>query len=75
MRAREFLREELLSGFHVYGASVRVKNPAYTTSADVAIFAKNPSNLACDDWIGSSLLVYSSFLVEDKSHSFLNLRY
>ena len=43
MRAREFLREELLSGFHVYGASVRVKNPAYTTSADVAIFAKNPS--------------------------------
>ena len=43
MRAREFLREELLTGFHVYGASVRVKNPAYTTSVDVAIFAKNPS--------------------------------
>ena len=43
MRAKEFLREELLSGFHVYGASVRVKNPAYTTSVDVAIFAKSPS--------------------------------
>ena len=43
MRAKEFLREELLSGFHVYGASVRVKNPSYTTSADVAIFAKSPS--------------------------------
>jgi hypothetical protein len=43
MRAREFLGEELLSGFHVYGASVRVKNPAYTTSADVAIFAKSPA--------------------------------
>lgn len=43
MRAREFLREELLSGFHVYGASVRVKNPSYTTSIDVAIFAKSPA--------------------------------
>ena len=43
MRAKEFLCEELLSGFHVYGASVRVKNPAYTTSADVAIFAKSPA--------------------------------
>lgn len=43
MRAREFLREELLTGFHVYGASVRVKNPSYTTSVDVAIFAKSPA--------------------------------
>ena len=43
MRAKEFLREELLTGFHVYGASVRVKNPAYTTSVDVAIFAKSPA--------------------------------
>ena len=43
MRAREFLREELITGFHVYGASVRVKNPAYTTSVDVAIFAKSPA--------------------------------
>jgi CO/xanthine dehydrogenase FAD-binding subunit len=43
VRAREFLREELLPGFHVYGASVRVKNPAYTTSIDVAIFAKSPA--------------------------------
>jgi hypothetical protein len=43
MRATEFLCEELLPGFHVYSASVRVKNPSYTTSIDVAIFAKSPA--------------------------------
>ena len=43
MRATEFLCEDLLPGFHVYSASVRVKNPSYTTSIDVAIFAKSPA--------------------------------
>jgi hypothetical protein len=37
MRASQFV-----PGFSVFGARVRVKNPAYTTSIDVAIFAKNP---------------------------------
>jgi hypothetical protein len=43
MRATELLCEEILPGFHVYSASVRVKNPSYTTSIDVAIFAKSPA--------------------------------
>lgn len=32
---------EFAEGFQVYAARVRVKNPMYTTSAEVAIFAKN----------------------------------
>lgn len=38
MRARE-----IVQGFHVYRAQVRVKNPEYSTSVDTAIFAKNPA--------------------------------
>lgn len=43
MRANEFLKESKMAGFNVYGARVRVKNPAYSTSIDVAIFAKSPA--------------------------------
>jgi hypothetical protein len=43
MRAQEFLRESKLGGFNVYGARVKVKNPSYATSIDVAVFAKSPA--------------------------------
>jgi hypothetical protein len=43
MRAQEFLNESKMAGFNVYGARVRVKNPSYATSIDVAIFAKSPA--------------------------------
>jgi len=43
MRAKEFFAESAIPGFHVYGARVKVKNPAYSTSIDVAIFAKSPA--------------------------------
>jgi hypothetical protein len=43
MRAREFLKEAVVQGFHVYGARVKVANPSYATSIDVAIFAKSPA--------------------------------
>jgi hypothetical protein len=43
MRAQEFLQESKLAGFHVYGARVKVKNPSYSTSIDVAVFAKSPA--------------------------------
>jgi hypothetical protein len=43
MRAREFLKEAIGQGFHVYGARVKVSNPSYATSIDVAIFAKSPA--------------------------------
>ena len=36
------LQEEVIPGFHVYQARVKVKNELYTNSMDVAIFAKNP---------------------------------
>jgi hypothetical protein len=38
MRANQFVQ-----GFNVYGARVKVNNPAYSTSIDVAIFAKSPA--------------------------------
>lgn len=34
---------EFAEGFQVYAARVKVKNPLYTNSVDVAVFAKNPS--------------------------------
>lgn len=32
---------EFAEGFRVYAARVRVKNPLYSNSVDVAVFAKN----------------------------------
>ena len=43
MRAREFLNEAVVPGFQVYGARVKVKNPSYATSIEVAIFAQSPA--------------------------------
>ena len=43
MRAQEFIRESVAPGFSVYQARVRVKNPMYSTSIDVAVFAKSPA--------------------------------
>jgi patatin-like phospholipase/acyl hydrolase len=37
------VKESAAPGFHVYQARVRVKNPMYANSMDVAIFAKNPA--------------------------------
>lgn len=34
---------EFAEGFQVYAARVRVKNPLYSTSVEVAVFAKNAS--------------------------------
>jgi hypothetical protein len=34
---------EFAEGFHIYAARVRVKNPLYSNSVEVAVFAKNPS--------------------------------
>ncbi len=34
---------EFAEGFQVYAARVRVKNPLYSNSVELAIFAKNPS--------------------------------
>jgi hypothetical protein len=42
MRASEFIAESVAPGFHVYMARVRVKNPQYSQSIDVATFAKSP---------------------------------
>lgn len=36
------LAESVAPGFHVYQARVKVKNPLYANSMDVAIFAKSP---------------------------------
>jgi hypothetical protein len=43
MRAGEFVIESVAPGFDVYSARVRVKNPDYSTSIDVAVFAKSPA--------------------------------
>ena len=44
MRAHEFLlKEGVAPGFGVYMARVKVKNPMYSSSIDVAIFAKSPA--------------------------------
>jgi hypothetical protein len=32
---------EIMPGFQVYAAKVRVKNPGYTMATDVAVFAKS----------------------------------
>lgn len=42
MRAQEFISESIAPGFHVYSARVKVKNPDYSQSIDVAVFAKSP---------------------------------
>jgi hypothetical protein len=42
MRANEFITEDVAPGFHVYQARVKVSNPMYATSMDVAVFAKSP---------------------------------
>jgi hypothetical protein len=36
------VQESTIPGFHVYQARVKVQNPLYANSMDVAIFAKNP---------------------------------
>ena len=36
------IQESAVPGFHVFQARVKVKNPLYANSMDVAIFAKNP---------------------------------
>lgn len=43
MRSYEFIKESVAPGFSVYMARVRVKNPMYSTSVDVAVFAKSPA--------------------------------
>lgn len=43
MRSYEFISESVAPGFQVYMARVKVKNPLYTSSIDVAIFAKSPA--------------------------------
>ena len=44
MRAVEFLlKESVAPGFDVYIARVKVKNPMYSSSIDVAVFAKSPA--------------------------------
>jgi hypothetical protein len=42
MRYSEFVAESVAPGFDVYSARVKVKNPDYSTSIDVAVFAKTP---------------------------------
>lgn len=43
MRSYEFIKESVAPGFSVYMARVKVKNPMYSTSVDVAVFAKSPA--------------------------------
>lgn len=43
MRSHEFIKESVAPGFSVYMARVKVKNPMYSTSVDVAVFAKSPA--------------------------------
>jgi len=43
MRAKEFIKESVAPGFHVYQARVKVVNSFYSNSIDVAVFAKNPA--------------------------------
>jgi len=43
MRALEFVTEGIGHGFDVYMARVKVKNPDYSQSIDVAVFAKSPA--------------------------------
>jgi hypothetical protein len=33
---------EIMPGFKLYGARVRVKQPGYSNVADITVFAKNP---------------------------------
>ena len=42
MKATEFINESVAPGFSVYMARVKVKNPDYSQSIDVAVFAKSP---------------------------------
>lgn len=65
MRANEFLQESKIAGFSVYGARVRVKNPAYSTSIDVAIFAKSPvmARLLLKAQYGDSALVTNVYKI------------
>lgn len=43
MKATEFINESVAPGFNVYMARVKVKNPDYSQSIDVAVFAKSPA--------------------------------
>lgn len=43
MRSYEFVTESVAPGFSVYMARVKVKNPMYSNSIDVAVFAKSPA--------------------------------
>ena len=43
MRAKEFIQEAVAPGFSVYQARVKVNNPLYSSSIDVAVFAKSPA--------------------------------
>ncbi len=43
MRAKEFIWEGVAPGFNVYQARVKVNNPLYSSSIDVAVFAKSPA--------------------------------
>ena len=66
MRAHEFLlKEGVVPGFSVFGARVRVKNPAYSTSIDVAIFAKSPAmaRLLLQAQYGDSALVTNVYKI------------
>jgi hypothetical protein len=44
MRAQEFITESqtVPGGFNLYRARVRVKQPLYTNSIEVAVYAKSP---------------------------------
>ena len=41
MRAQEFVTESTVPGFDVFQARVRVRNPGYTSSIEVVVFARN----------------------------------
>lgn len=42
MKIKDVVTESVAPGFDVYMARVRVKNPDYSQSIDVAVFAKSP---------------------------------
>ena len=41
MRAQEFVTESTVPGFDVFQARVRVKNPGYTSTVEVVVWARN----------------------------------
>lgn len=42
MKVKDIVTEAVAPGFSVYTARVKVKNPEYSQSIDVAVFAKSP---------------------------------